>query len=332
MDWKTLSGEHRVKKFTIVTTALALAMLQSSVYADDKTASAEAILRFQEGKVFHSANKPAEARAKYIQSLALFSNPNVLYNLVSLEETAGTPTDALRYARAFLRHPKADPAGIAEIKRSYLPGLLAKTGHATVIAPGGSLVIVDGVSAGKTPFDDGIDVMPGKHTFATIDRSVDVTFAAGETKEVRFGGSTTGTQAQAAVPVQTTPVITTPPPVPGAEREGRSTLSYIIPGALVGLGVVGITIGAVFASSSNATTRDGEQLLQGGACRSLTAPSCQPAQDKVDSSRSQSRLSTIMYVGGGLVVAGGAAAFFFWPNRTVRVAPTVGGVTVLGTF
>jgi tetratricopeptide (TPR) repeat protein len=302
-------------------------------WAEDQ-AAIEANARFQEGKAFQKQGKNEDARIKYLQALSLTSHEKALYNLANIEFSMGHFADSMKYARAYVKHPKADAAGIADMKKHYVEALAPKTGHAAVTAPSGAAVTIDGALVGTAPLSEVVDVMPGTHVFGAMGRTTEVTFAAGEAKNVTLEQPVAAAVTTAPAVSVVTPPVTTPPssPVQGAETEDRSTLSYVIPGALVGLGVAGVTIGAVFASSSNTTTRDGEALLERGACRSLTAPSCQPAQDKVDSSRSQSRLSTVMYVGGGLLVAGGAAAFFFWPHRTLHVAPTVGGVTLLGTF
>jgi chloramphenicol 3-O-phosphotransferase len=311
------------------------ALMVPCVVHAEAPAPPEAMARFVEGKELQKAGKMEEARAKYLQSLALFPSANILYNLAVLELAAERPAEALKYARLYLRHPKADAAGTAEMRGKYLGGLASKTGHASIVAAPGAQVLVDDVVVGKAPLDDVVDVMPGKHVFAAGAKRVEVIFYAGENKEISFESGAK------APPPAVTPAAAQPGPA-GAVQYERSTAGYVVPAAVVGVGAFGLVLGGVFGAGSQAKTSEVETAIRGGACAQQTSVACKPVEERAGSAKSQQGLAIAMYVVGGVVVAAGIAAFVLWPKsevqdkRSVRWSPWLSqetqGLLVEGKF
>jgi tetratricopeptide (TPR) repeat protein len=312
-----------------------LLLYPANANAQDAASEQESILRFEEGKALHKLGKLDDARVKYRQSIALANHPNALFNMASIEDKLGRPAEALRYARAFIRHPRAKPQHVAEAKKQFIEDLGPKTGHANVIAPPGTIVRVDGIEVGKTPLEDVVDVMPGAHSFVTVDRVVDVTFAAGETKDVRIekesvpAGSSVSTGSGSSVGSGSNTGTGVPP---RDTAMGRSTLGYLVPIGVGVLGVTGLVLSGVFAGGSNSAKSDAQKLAPGCA----QGADCTQFRTAIDDQKSKDTLSKVFLVGGGVLALGGAALFFLWPKSAVTVTPTIGratgGLNLVGTF
>jgi hypothetical protein len=301
----------------------------------------EALVRFQEGKALQTQGKVVEARAKYLQSLALYAGVNTLFNLMALEEVAGRYGEAMKYARMYRKHPKADPKGMADLREHYWEPLLAKTAHLTVVAQGGELVILDGANLGKAPLDDVVDVMPGKHVFESGGKRVEVEAQAGQSKEVSL-------QVEAKVPQPAGVVAPAAPKTPNGPaepaRDERSAADYAVPIAVGGVGIVGLVLGGVFAAGSNGAKKDAEALGAPGACRDATSQGCSAYRDRIDSQNGKDTLSKIMLVTGSVVTAAGVALLVrvLWPkseakgSRALNWSPWVGrdtqGLALEGIF
>jgi hypothetical protein len=98
-----------------------------------------------------------------------------------------------------------------------------------------------------------------------------------------------------------------------------------------GVGVVGAAVGAVFGllASSNWSSAQSD-------CPSAVSCKQPQAGNERSSALTDSTVSTIAFMGGGVLIAGGAVLFFTAPKPnnavTVGVAPTLGGAVLSGTF
>jgi hypothetical protein len=108
----------------------------------------------------------------------------------------------------------------------------------------------------------------------------------------------------------------------------------------VGLGVVGVAIGAVFEAQRSSKLSDRDDLCPGGACRVPPA-----TRDRIDTltndARSASTVSAVGFVAGGVFAAGGLVLLFTAPKggpESSRLAlspvaaPSFQGMTVRGAF
>jgi hypothetical protein len=327
-----------VNRFLFVALGIFVATAQPA-WAEDQ-AAIEANARFQEGKAFQKQGKNEDARIKYLQVLSLLNHEKALYNLANLEFSLGHFADSMKYARAYVKHPKADAAGILDMKKHYIEALTPKTGHATVTAPSGAAVTIDGAMVGTAPLSEVVDVMPGSHVFGAMGRTTEVTFAAGEAKNVTLEQPVAAAVAATPVPaVIVTPPITTPPSV---VPEGEpSATRFIGPIALGVVGIAGVGVGIAFAGSSR-SNRDAFVSNAGSApCSGISTNSCAAQQTRLDDSQSQSTLSLVTYGIGGLALVGSAVwtALVWSPSRStgvqsVNVEPVKNGsvVNVSGRF
>lgn len=271
--------------------------------------------RFKEGVELLKQGKQAEAKDKFLQSLALYRGAPVLINLV-LTETNDHPDIALKYLREWMAHPSAPPAKVESAKREILPVLEAKTARLGIEANPGETLTVDGNVVGMAPMKAPLDVMPGKHTVGCSKKSIEITIPAGKSVTVEL-------------------VEPGPTPLPGRTETG----SWLLPATFAGLGAVGIAVGAIgsgLASGSNSDTKD---LSVGAPCAGdINSAPCRAVGDAADRTGAQSSMALVGWIaGGGFLTAAliTALATTPWKERPVarvRLVPAPMGALLTGTF
>ena len=94
--------------------------------------TAEAKARFRESLDFYKSHKNVEARTKYLQALALSQSAAIYLNLAVVEYDLLMYPDALRHAKSYVVHPKAEPGKVEKLKKEMIPDLESKTAHLSV--------------------------------------------------------------------------------------------------------------------------------------------------------------------------------------------------------
>jgi hypothetical protein len=134
-----------------------------------------------------------------------------------------------------------------------------------------------------------------------------------------------------------------PPPVPTTDHAAgneanpdddpsRGKTQRILGLGAAGVGVAGVAVGAVFGLLASGSWSNAQS-----ECK--TTDSCANragATSDRSSALTQSTVSTIGFIGGGVLIAGGLVLFVTAPKAhkeiTVGLAPTLGGAVVQGTF
>lgn len=295
---------------------IAALVLVPAVAKADAVSDADA--RFKEGVALQRTGNVDGAREKFLQSLALHRSASTLINLAILEADAKHADRALVYLREWLKHPGADPGKKAKVEREMLPVLEAETGRAEVTAPPGQEVKIDGQSRGNAPIREVVDLMPGNHEVSCAGKVVTITVRSGQLTRVDV---TDGT----AKPDPMTP--------PRDVEKG----SWLIPGTLGGIGVVGVGVGVVLGVVSSSSKSDAEKAGQGLVCASATSRECADVLDATNRANGTGTGAIVAYVVGGAFVASAVVSALVlqpWRERpkALSVVPTVGGVMAVGTF
>lgn len=297
-------------------TVLAVGLWVGSAMAEESALNAEFDVRFQEGENLYRERQYERARVVFLQALALSpQDSKVLLNLAICEQALGHNVDALGRLKQYLAHPKVSRTKVQELKDTMHRKLWNATGHLKVVADRGDGIVLNGnTQLGNAPLADIVDVEPGSYRVTAGDRTMNVTVAAGETKDVNL-----------ASPAQ--PLI----PPPAEERPSRSVEGWIVPGALGVLGVAGLGIGIGYAASSR-SAKDSERALRTKEpCLDANSAACMELRDARDSVSNRKTVSNIGYVVGGVAVAGAVAAWFLWPQSKretgVAIHPVVGAGT-----
>jgi hypothetical protein len=255
----------------------------------------------------------------------------MLFQLAISELRSSRPLEALAHLREYQNDPRAQPAD-REKAKAYIEEAYARTGHLKVEGPPGAEVLVEAKPKGSCPITAEIDVEADKELDVQIkveqkSRHAKVKCPAGQVVTVRVEG-------EGAATVRIGRRGDPPPKDDGTER---SAAGYIVPGAIVGVGVVGFVGAGVFTAMSNGAAKDADALAKDspGLCNDKASAACAPLKSKLDS---QNSLATLSYVslGVGIVAAAvGVMTFVIWPKSKkteVAVSPTAGGLLVSGKF
>ncbi len=330
-----------MKKVGFVVVSLSLLLVALPAKADE-VLPPEAKARMDEGYKLLMKRKNAEAKEKFLQSLALFPSAKGLGNLAAAEEDLGQYAEALGHIKALLVHPKAPPEDIEKIRKDYLPLLMGRTGHIRVLAVAGQAISLNGKVVGVAPLADTIDVNPGAYSISVADKTVEAKLEAGQTLDLDLRdpkGNDGGTVVKIDLGHKDPDhghEHHQPPPQTHTETY-RPAMGWVVPGVLLGVSAVGLGGGIAFGAASNAAKSDAESLAKAQPCRDQQSASCAAFQDKQKSQDTRTTLSLVSYTLSGVFLVGSVVSFFVWPKSTrevtsIRVAPTVGGLQVFGTF
>ncbi len=178
---------------------------------------------------------------------------------------------------------------------------------------------------------------PGAHlfTFEASGETVSKTLLVLEGEVARhewvvIGSEKTPPQASHAEP------LASPPRVPPSSGWGSREILAV---SLAGIGVAGLTGGAVFGLLANSAWNDVKTLCGGDPSRCTHAPE---AQQSHATAETEATLATASLIAGGAFVAGGAVAYFSRGKREedhagrIAVAPNIDGrkvgIVVTGAF
>ncbi len=309
--------------------AAAMFLVVSPAWADGTDfPTKEGAERFAEGNKLYTEGNFEGARLKFMQALAVARTPSLLFNLARSEEKTGKLAEAYLHYQEYLKFPNLPAKGKADAER-YASELEKKVGRIQIDAPAGSHVQVDGKDVGAAPFGGPVAVEVGAHQVMLGTETKPVTCGAGTVVTVTFEA-----KPSVVVPPEKGPGPITPPPKEEMERG-----SWLVPGVLAGVGVVGMGVGGVMTGVASSSDSDGK-ALQSLGCRSPIA--CPQVQDAVDRTNAQSTVALIGYVAGTAFLGAAVVSALVispWKERAartaqqqVRLVPTLGGMGVVGRF
>ncbi|CAN5925518.1 hypothetical protein BH11MYX4_BH11MYX4_67510 [soil metagenome] len=306
---------RRLSSVSVLVAMLALSRA-SSAQDDPKKTQAEGI--FQEGLKLHDANRDADALVKYRQAYAVYPTPNILFAIARVEQLLGQSVLAITHLREALKNPQLHPRN-QELGKGYLKELESKLARVILVGPAGLRVTV----AGKEhvlPHDAMVDVEPGP-----VDARAELggsryagradTLAGSEVILELKNVHSTGGAAPPIVP----PVVPPPEQPPPANGEPSNATRNVVSGALVAVGVVGLTVGVVFLAKAEGQISDAVDFrgsVPGGPCASRALPSCDRYASMLEDVKSSRDVGTVALVGGGIFLAAGITTFLVWPKHT----------------
>ena len=302
--------------------AAAMFLVASPAWADGTDfPTKEGAERFAEGNKLYTEGNFEGARLKFMQALAVARTPSLLFNLARSEEKTGKLAEAYLHYQEYLKFPSLPAKGKADAER-YASELEKKVGRIQIEAPAGSHVQVDGKDVGAAPFGGPVAVEVGPHQVMLGTETKPVTCAAGTVVTVTFEA-----KPSVVVPPEKGPGPITPPPKEEMERG-----SWLVPGVLAGVGVVGmgVGVGLGLAASGARAPLDGQRI----PCAPSGA-NCPETRDAYDTTKTLGTGSIVAYAIGGTAFVGAAVATLAlrpWEPRRVSglrsVVPTVGHGTV----
>lgn len=265
-----------------------------------------------EGRDKRDKNDLPGALDAFMKADAIMHVPTTGYEVAKTQQTLGKLVEARDTVDAILKLPTSpsDPPQFAEARSkadALGKELDAKLGRLKIVptAPGASVKIDDQpVASVDTP----ARVMPGKHVVTDGDARVEVTVAAGETKDVALGAA----KPPAEGPVE-----------PSPKKSGIPTLSLIG----FGVGAAGLAVGAV--TGVMAMSAEGDLSDKCGTTKKCPTTE----QDNLDSAKTKATISTIGFIVAGVGIAVGVVGFFVTPKTEAKVgAVTFDWSKMRGTF
>jgi len=252
---------------------------------------------FEEGMKLGEKGQNAESLEKFRKAYAIYPSPNTLCNIARQEQLVGRKVQALRDYREALRNTVIHPAG-AELARTNVAELERSLSRVKIVGPDGTRVDVSGVEY-TLPVAEPIDVEPG---------TVTVRGTHGAETLVASGEAVAGqvvTISLSAKPAPTAPTVE-PPVEHGAEP---SVVRWVLPGAVLVTGLVGVGVGVGFHAKAVSTKGEYDDKH----CETLAVPDCQSLQERISS---EGTTSVVGYVAGGTLIAGAVVLWALWPQSS----------------
>jgi hypothetical protein len=352
-------------KRLLATARLAATATLVSPPAPAQNAKAAAESLFQAAKQLMADKKYADACPKFAESQKLDPAPGTLLNLARCYEALGKTASAwVEYKAAAALAGQLGQKDREEGARDLAAKLEPKLSKLTIVAAAtpGLVVTSDGVEIGAATFGTPLSVDPGEHVIqasapgykawsakVVVGPNADSKTASIPTLEKEAGPVPTAT----AVPATTAPATATVAPTapPTAEPTATSTVpppegsssmrtaSYV----LMGAGVVGIGVGAVFGGL--AASDVGNAQSDPALCPDKV---CTPAGRAAINDASTKALISTIALPVGLAAAGAGVVLFFVSapkspekaslpaRRSVAVSPVIGSdgaaLSVRGRF
>ncbi len=284
-----------------------------------------------EGRALSRAGKWAEARGKFAEAYAKVGTPGPLFNLAWAEQNLGHYKVALGYYRTYLALPtteKVTAQGRADAQR-YSVECAAKL--CTFDVRGATKVTVDG----EAP----TEVEPGEHRIEMqgIEGAKISAMAcrAGEVVVVEYPVTKVGPAIVVPPPARAS----AKPPAPVEMERG----SWIVPGVLGGIGVVGVGVGLGFGAAASSRADAVVTEARSAPCADFRSPACTELQSRIDGGKSLNTGAIVGYVVGGTFLVGAVIATVVtrpWEvhekRRSLPLVPSVSpegaGFVVTGRF
>ena len=295
----------------------------------------------QKGDYQTSAKKLDEAKTLYDNAITAYEkaiessdDPNIYFDLASVEEKAGKLDRAAMHFRTLVKAQGAKPDLVKKATVRF-DDLSTKTGLVMIVSkPEGATLSIDGTEIGKTPLPDAVVLMPGTYTIAIVaeghvTKELELKIEAGSESE-----RTVELEAGKSVPVEKPrPVVVEEPepePIVEAPPVGPSKLPlYVGIGATGGFVLIAAITG-IAAVGKHGTFKD-EDASPGDRA------------DAKDSGKTLALVTDLCIVGA--LAAGGFTAYWYFAKYKPAkgkmetkaavlpwVKPDAGGVSFAGSF
>jgi hypothetical protein len=286
---------------------------------------------FDEGKKLMGEDKYAEACPKLAESQRLDPGLGTLLNLAVCHQKEGkTATAWADFNDAAVQAKKDGRPDREAFAREQIAALDPKLSRLTVtVVPAtsslaGIEVTLDGAKIGKGAWGSSVPVDPGKHT---IQASAPGKTAWSGSVDVGPDGDKKAIEIPALA--DSAVVTTTTPEAPAADTSSgssRKTIGLVV----AGVGVVSLGVGAVFGLRASSKWSERNENCPAGQCN-------EKAVEAFNDTKSAATIANITIAVGVVAVAAGAVVFLTAPSSSekktsIKVAPTLGGLQVLGTF
>jgi hypothetical protein len=283
---------------------------------DLKVRREEAAKIHAEGAALYTKGDYEGARAKFREAYARSQNPNSLLNEARATLKGYHYLDGAKLLKAYLALPENDKVTAADRKEAE--GLLDEASVKLCTLD----VRVSSCTVDGAPGQGMVMVEVGEHL-------VRMQGPKGEKlKAVQCGAKQTVLVTYDDEPVKGPGP--GPGPLPPPKDEGEKG-SWLVPGILAGVGVVGLGVGAGFHFAGVGTRDDATALQRPGACTDRGSAECTAISDKLDAASTQRTVSAVALIGGSAALGAAVVSLFVVRPWERRSRASVQGL-VLPTF
>jgi len=318
----------RLSSLALVVLAISSSQAWTRAATGDDSSLAQAQALFDRGSHAADAGRYAEACPELEQARALVAGIGVTLYLGECYEQTGRFLEAWRQFRDAerLASARGDPrARIARERSSRLWAKLAKLVLVTPADTGASRAQItdNGVSVDASDLDGLRPVDPGVHRIEVtmsgrLSWATTVTVHAGETADVQVPVlRVLPTEALAPratnepLPSPATTLAPSPTPLPDA-RHHAPEARRLVGAGVMGLGAVGILLGATFGIEAQSKLNDSNSS---GHCKPDDHCDAAGLAERSDA-LTDATVSTSSFIAAGVCLVGGAALFLLAPGQT----------------
>ena len=292
---------------------------------------------FDDGRAKMQAGDFAAACPKLAESYRLDPAPGTFLNLGLCHESEGRLATAYaELSEALSRAIRDGRSDRQKTAREHLAAIAPRLSKLKLSvgasAPPDLKVEVDGIVLARAAWDVAVPMDPGQHVLVAsasgrLPKQMPITVEAdGSTKEIEIGELEVDPNFHAATATPPPPVeAPKPPPEPPPKRSSPlRTVGFVTLAA----GGAGLIAGGIFGGVAASTWSSAKDKCPNGACPTdATVADGRRAGTFAD-------VATVSLIVGGVLAAAGLALVLVAPRRSAAawVSPTLGGVTVGGTF
>lgn len=311
--------------------SLAMARTASAdMTLDQKKKQAEALI--EEGRTLAKSKDYLGARAKFMQAYAVLPVPNMVYNAARMDHLRGEYAEAYRGYKTYLSLPDSERVSTADRKEAETFSAECDSKICHLEVHGTRTFTVN-----EKPMSEPLVLGAGTHVV-----KMDGPKGPKTAEVVCHGGAAILVADYSPKPdVVPTPVpkVTpiTPPP-----QEKMEKGSWLVPGVLAGVGVVGLGVGAGLGLAASGKKSDLETTAATSRPCNATGGGCSSEESTYSSGKTLGIASAVGYgVGGAALVAAVIATLVErpWADRvrvSAHVVPLLGsgtsGLGLVGSF
>ena len=280
----------------------------------------------EEGRALGKRKEYAAARAKFMEAYAIFPVPNMMFNAARMDHLRGEYADAYRGYKTYLSLPDSERVKASDRKDAERFAAECDSNICHLEVHGTRSFTVD-----EKPMSEPLVLGVGTHVVA-----MDGPKGPKKIEVACHGGAVIlvaeyETKVDVVVPAQPKHEPVTPPP-----QDKMETGSWLVPGVLAGVGIVGIGLGAGLGLAASGKKSDLEVIAGRSRPCDANGGGCSAEESTYSSGKTLGTGSVIGYgVGGAALVAAVIATLVQrpWAERPRRTAvfPMAGnGTTGLG--
>jgi hypothetical protein len=331
-----------MKRFLAAALLLLVVTVSPAARGDDDGSKTLAAKRFAEGlhaydvaEFKHDPKMYEVAYQSFLQAYALSPTDKVLWPLALSEVDTGRYLPGMGHLRLYDAHQHVieQPShGKFKLMQEYMARASSATGHATIGAPAGTPLSLDGKAIGAAPLPMQ-DLEPGPHVAEGLGQRLEFKVGAGDTVTVTLTAPPPPAPPFAPpAPMREMPP--TPPAPPPASHGVRDAVRWSSSGLAVA--AVGVGVGFMVDANSRASDVNAFRSSHPSGCASMQSAACTQTQSMESSYHQSVTLSQAFLVVGAVSAVGAVASWTLWPSGEMRLSPQAGdhqaGLMLFGSF